>query len=274
MFRYSSHKNKLRSDFMKNLFSIEGKKAVVIGGGGGIGQEIAKGLAFYGADVAIASRNMDGLKYVANQIEAEIGKKIRVYSVDVTDEQSIISLAEKTSAEMGDIQILVNAQGLNRKAVATEFPMSDWQAMFKVNVEGMMVACREFGKRMIAKNYGRIINISSIREIRGFNGDGKNAGYASTKGAVSMLTKSLAGEWGRYNVTVNSIGPIVTMSEMVKPILAANPGLEEKLIANIPMGRLGLVEDNVGPAVFLASDASAFITGQTIYTDGGCAAVI
>ena len=182
---------------MKNLFTLEGKKAVVIGGGGGIGQEIAKGLAFYGADVAIASRNIEALKTVAGHIEAEIGKKIRVFPVDVSEEQSIVKLAETATAEMGDIQILVNSQGLNKKHQAVEFPMEDWEAMFKINVQGVMIACREFGKRMIAKNYGRIINVSSIREIRGFNGDGKVTGYATTKGAISMLTKSLAGEWAR-----------------------------------------------------------------------------
>ncbi len=259
---------------MKNLFSLEGKKAVVIGGGGGIGQAIAKGLSFYGADVAIASRNLTTLQTAADEIEAEIGKKIHVFQADAADEASIVKLAEDTTDAMGDIQILVNSQGISFKHQAAEFPMADWEAMFKVNVQGVMVACREFGKRMVARNYGRIINVSSIREIRGFNGEGKVVGYASTKGAVSMLTKSLAGEWGRYNVTVNAIGPIVTKTKMIAPFLDANPGLEASLIANVPLGRLGLVEDNIGPVVFLASDAAAFVTGQTIYPDGGSAAIV
>jgi NAD(P)-dependent dehydrogenase (short-subunit alcohol dehydrogenase family) len=257
---------------MKDIYSITGRKAVVIGGGGGIGQAIAKGLAYYGADVAIASRGLDGLKQAANEIETEIGKKVRVFQVDCTEAASIDALANKVLKEMGTIDILVNSQGLNRKNSSIGMPMDVWDAMFAVNVRGMLLCCTAFGKIMIEKTYGRIINISSIRGIRALNGEG-NTAYSTTKGAVDMLTKSLAGEWGKFGITVNAIAPIITETKMMKPILEANPMMKEKTAQSAPLGRLGLPDDNIGPAIFLASDASSFVTGQIIYTDGGIAAV-
>lgn len=258
---------------MNDICSLEGKKALVIGGGGGIGQAIAKGLAYYRADVAIASRHLDSLKVAADEIEQEIGKKVRVFQVDCTDKGSVDALAGNVVREMGTVDILVNSQGLNQKNPAFEMPMDVWDRMFAVNVRGMLLSCVSFGKIMKSKRYGRIINISSIRGIRALNGEG-NTAYSTTKGAVDMLTKSLAAEWGKFGITVNAIAPILTETKMMKPILEAEPMMREKMAQATPIGRLGLPDDNIGPAVFLASDASAFVTGQIIYTDGGMAAVV
>jgi len=257
---------------MRDIYSLDDRKAVVIGGAGGIGQAIAKGLAYYGADVAIASRNLDSLREAANEIEAEIGRKVRVLQVDCTDSVSIDTLVKDVLLQMGTVDILVNSQGLNRKNPSLDMPMDVWDSMFDVNVRGMLMCCKAFGRIMKEKRYGKIINISSIRGIRALKGEG-NTCYATTKGAVDMLTKSLAGEWGQYNITVNAIAPILTETKMMKPILEAEPWMREKIAQAAPLGRLAVPDDGIGPAVFLASDASGFVTGQIIYADGGMAAV-
>lgn len=254
---------------MEDLFSLTGKKAVVIGGGGGIGQSIAKGLAFYGADVVIASRTMDGLQKAADAIEVEIGKRVHTLTVDCSSEESVQQLVEESIKLLGTVHILVNSQGLNKKCSALNYPMEQWDEMFGVNVKGMMMTCKHFGKIMKENQYGRIINVSSIRGVRAINGDLGNTCYSTTKGAVDMLTKSLAGEWAQYNITVNAIGPILTMTDMMKPMFENNKPLYEKVCSSIPMGRIGYPDDNIGPAVFLASDAAGFVSGQVIYPDGG-----
>lgn len=259
---------------MDDIFSLKGKKAIVIGGGGGIGQAIAKGLAFYGADVAIASRSMETLKKAAAEIEAEIKKKVICLQVNAANQESIGRLAQNLLKEFGTVDILVNSQGYNKKYPTVDMPIEEWDAMFEINVKGVMIACREFGKIMIAKKSGRIINVSSIRGIRAINGGAGNTAYGTTKGAVDMLTKNLAAEWAQFNVTVNAIGPILTDSAMMQPIFEANPNFKPNILRNVPMGRIGLPEDNIGPAVFLASDAARFVTGQIIYPDGGSAAIV
>ncbi|MGI6072272.1 MAG: SDR family NAD(P)-dependent oxidoreductase [Lachnospiraceae bacterium] len=258
----------------RNLMDLTGKNAVVIGGAGGIGQAIAKGLASAGAKVAIASRNENNLKKAAEEIKNEIGCDVKYYTVDVSDEQSIIELAKKSNKEMGGVCILVNSQGLNKKSPTFEMDMEVWDAMFAVNIRGMMIACREFAKYMAENKYGKIINVSSIRGIRAVKNGKGNTCYSVTKGAVDMLIKSLASEWALDGITVNGIGPIVTMTPMMVEVYKNNPDGQANAVKNVPMGRLGEPEDNIGPAIFLASAASDFVTGQIIYPDGGLASVV
>ena len=258
---------------MKNIFSLEGKRAVVIGGAGGLGRAIVAGLASFGATVCVADRSQEILDRAESELIAEYGINVLTCVVDVSEEASVLALAETVRNTMGGVDILVNSQGLNKKVPSVSIDMDDWDNVFRVNVRGMLLVCRTMAREfMIPQRYGKIITISSIRGIRALNGEG-NTAYSTSKGAVEMLTKSLAGEWGRYNITVNAIGPIITETPMMKAILAADPVMKEKTAAFAPLGRLGLPEDTVGPAVFLASDASAFVTGQTIYPDGGTAAV-
>ncbi len=258
----------------KTIMSLEGRKAVVIGGAGGIGHAIAIGLAEAGAEVAIASRNEEKLKETVEKAREEKGVELKYFTVDVSDEQSIVDLAKKANEVMGTVTILVNSQGLNKKSPTVEMPTETWDAMFSVNVRGMMIACREFARYMIEKNYGKIINITSIRGIRAvMNGKG-NTCYSSTKGAVDMLTKSLASEWAENNITVNGIGPIVTMTPMMEAIYAGDESRKANAARNVPMHRLGEPEDCVGPAIFLASAASDFVTGQVLYPDGGMSAIV
>ena len=258
---------------MKNLFDLTGKKAVVVGGGGGIGQAIAGGLAFAGADVVIASRKMETLEAAAAAIKEETGKDVACLTVDVLDPASIQNLADECVKLMGTVDILVNSQGLNKKVPSLEITAEDWDAMFDINVRGTMLACQAFGKIMVEKGYGKIINVSSIRGIRALNSPG-NTCYSSTKGSVDMLTKSLAAEWAKSGVHVNAIGPVITETPMMISIFEQNPNLKPMVLGNIPMGRCGLPEDNIGAAIYLASAASDFVTGQIIYPDGGSAAIV
>ena len=253
---------------MKNLFDLAGKKAIVIGGAGGIGQAISAGLAFYGADVSIASRNQDSLERAQKEIQEEVGKQVHFYQVDVSKEESVKTLVEKFLNDNGRVDILVNSQGFNSKFPATEFPMDVWDDLFNVNVKGVMICCKFFGAHMKKQGSGHILNVSSVRGIRGCGGG--NTGYGATKGAVDMMTRMLSVELGP-EVNVNAIGPTVTETPMMKKILT--PELAKMLTGNSPINRLGLVEDCIGPAVFLCSDASAFVTGQIIYPDGGLTAI-
>lgn len=256
---------------MKDIFSLQGKNAIVIGGAGGIGQAIAKGLAFYGAKVGIASRKLENLEKAAQEIQTDINKEVKIFQVDSANEDSIKALAGKVVAEMGKVDILVNSQGINIKQSALEFQMDQWDALFNVNVKGVMMCCKEFAKIMTKQNYGKIINVSSVRGARACGGG--NSAYNSSKGAVDMMTRTLAVELAPFNITVNAVGPTVTETPMMTKPLTDNPALKERLTGAHPLGRLSVPEDMIGAAVFLASDASNYVTGQVIYPDGGLTAI-
>ena len=253
---------------MKDFFRLDGKVALVMGGAGGIGQGIATGLAFYGATVCIASRNKESLKCAQSEIEKETGKDIHIYVCDASQEDQVNALADELTAAYGKVDILVNSQGFNRKYPITEFPADIWDQLFETNVKSVMLCCKAFGGRMKAQGGGRILNLSSVRGIRGCGGG--NAGYGATKGAVDMLTKMLAAELGP-EVAVNAIGPTVIETPMMRNILTED--LKKMLAGGAPMKRIGKVDDCIGPAVFLCSEAAGFITGQIIYPDGGLTAV-
>ena len=256
---------------MTDMFRLDGKVAVVIGGAGGIGELIAAGLAKQGAKVAIASRNIQKLEEVAHRIQSESKSESVAFQVDVTDEQSVAQLVEKVVSRFGTVDILVNSQGVNLKRSATEFPVGDWDLMFGVNVKGTMLTCREFGKVMISKEKGKIINLSSVRGIRATLWGGNEA-YCATKGAVDMITRTLAAEWAPHNINVNAIAPSLIYTELAARTLQ-DPERLQRYLANVPLKRVGQPKDVVGLCVFLASDASDFITGQILYVDGGLTAV-
>jgi len=257
---------------MTDLFRVDEKVAVVIGGAGGIGEAVADGLANYGAKVIVASRNLPSLQRVAQEIQSKYDRETGAFQVDVTDEGSVIRLAEQIVTQFGTVDILVNSQGLNIKKPATGFPMNEWQQMFGVNVAGIMLTCREFGKIMIEKRKGKVINFSSVRGVRATLWGGNEA-YCATKGAVDMITKALASEWAPYNVNVNAIAPSWIATKFAEQTLKDRERLE-KALANVPLKRVGQPKDLIGLSVFLASPASDFITGQIIYLDGGATAVV
>jgi len=257
---------------MFDMFRVDDKVAVVIGGAGGIGEALAHGLAYHGAKVVVASRSLPKLEQVALKIQSETKSEAVAFKVDVTDEQSVVRLAEQVVSKFGTVDILVNSQGVNLKKPATEFPVADWDFMFNINVKGIMLACREFGKVMVEKKKGKVINLSSVRGARATLWGGNEA-YCATKGAVDMITRALASEWAPYNINVNAIAPSWVATKLAEQTLK-DPERLKRGLANVPLKRVASTEDMVGACVFLASPASDFITGQILYLDGGLTAVV
>jgi len=253
---------------MEDLFSLEGKSAVVVGGAGGMGRAIAAGFIRYGADVALADVNPKALKQVAAALVEATGKPVRSYVIDCTDEGSVKGVVDSTVADMGGrVDVLVNALGYNVKGAAIEFPMDEWDKLFSVNVKGVMMSCKHFGAQMVKQGGGKIINLSSVRGQRGALGG--NSAYCASKGAVDMITKQLACELAQHKVFVNALGPIITVTPMTAERINNEAARYERMLLNVPMGRMAHIEDLVGPSVFLASAASDFITGTVLYVDGG-----
>jgi gluconate 5-dehydrogenase len=255
-------------------FSLEKRNAVIIGGAGGLGQAIAQGIAEAGARVVIASRKIEALERAQKEIKEACDRAVEMYSLDATDENAVASMAEHYGKEWGQIHILVNAQGFNTKCPAQEFNMNDFRNMFEVNVTSVMLCCKHFGRQMIEKSYGKIINLSSVRGKIATSTPG-NCGYCGTKGALDMITKQLASEYGPYGITVNAIGPTLTETPMMTATIEQRGGdaYRKKVADTLPMRRMAIPEDCVGTAVFLAAQASDFVTGNVIYPDGGLTAI-
>lgn len=257
-----------------SLFDLTGKCAVVIGGAGGIGQAIAEGLAEAGAKVMISSRKEESLERAKAEIKEKTGLEILSCAGDASNEDDVIALVDYAVKTMGKVDILVNSQGFNKKFPGTETPKDVFEQMLSANVTSMMLTCKHFGKYMKENDiHGKIINIGSVRGVRAVgNGGGGNVGYCTTKGAVEMLTKAFATDL-RPNIQVNLIGPTITYTPMMVGILPADPEDRAKMAAAMPAMRIGEVDDCKGPAIFLASAASDFITGSSIYLDGGLTAI-
>jgi len=252
---------------MYDKLKLDGKIALINGGAGGLGSGLSLGISQAGATVVIADvLPMEELEKKAADIKAATGNDTMALNVDVTNEESMEKVVAAVVEKYGTIDICINAFGLNRKSPALEYPMEQWDAMFAVNVKGIMIACKKVGKVMTEKGKGAIVNLSSVREVRGYTGG--NSAYCATKGAVGMLTKTLAIEYAPYNVRVNAIGPSLVITQGTIHI-KNNPELAEKYKKEIPLGRLGEPEDLVGAAIYLGSDASSFVTGHTIFVDGG-----
>jgi gluconate 5-dehydrogenase len=254
---------------MKDMFKLDGKIAVVTGGAGGIGEALAMGLGIHGATVVVSSRNQEAIEKVAKQLTEASGNEAIAIASDVTDEGSMQNMVDQVMKKYGKIDILVNAMGMNVKRDAFEYPMEDWDKLFAVNVKGTMIACKIVGKVMREQKTGAIVNLSSVRGIRGYTGG--NTGYCATKGAVELITKALALEWAPHNIRVNALGPALVITPGTKHI-AEDPELAKKYASAVPLGRIGMPEDMAGAVNFLVSDAASFVTGQTIYVDGGLTA--
>lgn len=259
---------------MTNLFDLTGKKAVVVGGAGGIGQAMAEGLAQAGAQVMISSRKPEALQRAQEEIKAATGLDILCCPGDASKEEDVAALLAAAVREMGTVDILINSQGFNKKFPGTEFPVDAWDNMFDANVKSVMLTCKHFGKYMKDHDiHGKIINVGSVRGIRAVgNGGMGNVGYCATKGAVEMLTKAYASDL-RPNIQVNAIGPTITYTPMMVGLLPDDETARNNIAASMPAQRIGYPDDCKGPAIFLASAASDFITGSTIYPDGGLTAV-
>ncbi len=247
------------------MFDLTGKVAIVTGGGGGLGRPIAVALAKAGADVAVTSRDVSHLQTVVQEIEAA-GKKALAVSADVTSPDSLKAMVDQVMGTFGKIDILVNVAGTNCRFSAEEMPFEEFERVLRHNVLGTFLACQAVGKVMIEQKHGKIINMSSVRgKVAPAQG---GSAYASSKGGVDSLTRTLATEWAKYNINVNALAPALVMTEMTREFLS-KPEIYSKMTAEIPLHRLGAPADIVGPAVLLASDESDFMTGQIVYIDGG-----
>lgn len=244
--------------------NLDGKVAVIIGGTSGIGRAIAHGLAEAGATVVCTSRRAEQVEATAAEIENFGRRTLRITS-DVSDRASLESLLEKCVAEFGKVDILVNSAGRTKRAPTLEFAEEDWTAILETNLTGTLRACQIFGRQMIAQNYGRIINIASLSTFVSLF---EVAAYSASKAAVASLTKSLAIEWAKHGVNVNAIAPGVFKTDLNRELLESTErGKEFQL--RTPMGRFGQVEELAGAAIFLASDAASFVTGEVLVVDGG-----
>ncbi len=249
---------------MQSTLQLAGKVAVVIGGTSGIGRTLSLGLADAGADVVATGRNAAAVETVAQEIAAR-GRDTITATADVRDTNSLQELLASCLEKFTKVDILVNCAGVIKRAPTIDFPESEWGDILDTNLTGTLRACQIFGKHMLSRKYGRIINIASLNSFVALT---EVAAYAASKAGVAALTKSLAVEWSKDGVLTNAIAPGVFRTALNAHLLDDSARGKE-LLLRTPMGRFGELEELVGAAVFLASDAASFITGQILAVDGG-----
>jgi NAD(P)-dependent dehydrogenase (short-subunit alcohol dehydrogenase family) len=247
-----------------DLFDLSGRVAVVMGGTSGIGRALALGLAEAGADVVASGRREPLVNEVAEEIESLGRKSLRV-TVDASSRASIDTLRDRVTAELGHVDILLNAAGQTFRKPTHTVSEDEWARIMDVNVTGMLRACQSFYEPLAQSGRGRVINIASLTSYVGFF---EVTAYATSKAAVLGLTRNLAVEWARQNVNVNAIAPGVFRTELNTALLDGTDRGRE-LLLRTPMKRFGNIRELIGAAVLLASDAASFITGQCIAVDGG-----
>jgi NAD(P)-dependent dehydrogenase (short-subunit alcohol dehydrogenase family) len=249
---------------VRSLFDLKGRTAVITGGSRGLGRGMALALAAAGVDVAVVSRTQADLEAVAEEIK-QLGRKGLGISADVSDEKQVEGMVEEVLGEFKKINILINSAGIVSIKPTIDYPLDEWQRVMDVNLRGTFLCCKHVGKVMLRQGEGKIINLSSVR---GLQGRAKDPSYPASKGAVNMLTKSLALEWAKHNITVNAIAPTFIRTNISAPLLNDREW-REWIVSRIPMGRTGEIWDLFGPMLFLVSRASDFVTGQILYVDGG-----
>jgi 3-oxoacyl-[acyl-carrier protein] reductase len=250
-------------------FSLEEKTVIVTGGGIGIGRSISIECARAGADVMLCSRRMEHLESTAEEIH-RLGKRALPLTVDVRDPEQVHQVVQRTLGEFGHIDILVNNHGASFRAPVEKISLNGWNAVVGINLNGVFLLCQAVGQHMIERRQGVIVNIASMAGVRGSQ---RMSHYGAAKAAVINFTTTLALEWAPYNIRVNCIAPGPIETEGYLQVLhQTNPNAEEVyrgVASRIALGRWGRVEEIAYPTIFLASEASSFMTGTTIYVDGG-----
>jgi NAD(P)-dependent dehydrogenase (short-subunit alcohol dehydrogenase family) len=243
---------------------LNGKVGVVIGGTSGIGRAIARGMAEAGADVVPTSRRMEQVEATAKEIEERGRRSLRITS-DVSDRSSLQRVLDESVKAFGKVDILVNSAGRTKRAPTLDFSEEDWNDILETNLTGSLRACQVFGRHMLSREYGSIINIASLSTFVALY---EVAAYSASKAAVASLTKSLAIEWSPHGVRVNAIAPGVFRTALNTKLLDETERGRE-FLARTPMRRFGNVEELAGAAIFLASDAASFVNGEVLVVDGG-----
>ncbi len=252
-----------------SLFSLDGRLALVTGSGQGIGFAMARGLAEHGASLVLNGRDPAKIEEAVARLR-DAGFKAHASVFDVTDFQAVNADVARIEAEIGAIDILVNNAGVQFRAPLEDFPEEQWERLFKTNVSGAFHAGKAVARHMIARGKGKIINIGSVQsELARPN----IAPYTATKGAIRNLTRSMCADWARHGLQINAIAPGYFRTEM-NQALVDNPEFSAWLEKRTPAGRWGHVDELIGAAVFLASDASSFVNGHTLYVDGGMTASV
>ena len=246
-------------------FSLKGKSGIVTGGGSGIGKAIAKGIVEAGAEIVVAGRNKERLDEAVKEIQ-KFGGPVVAVRANISKMEDIKKLVDQTVETFGKIDFLFNNAGIIRRTPSEDFTEKDWDETIQINLKGPFFLAQAVARVMISqKRKGKIINTSSLAAVQG----GKRVpAYVASKGGLAQVTKSMANDWAKYNILVNAIGPGWVKTELTEPLQKDKERFTE-ITNRIPLGRWAEPEDLVGTAIFLASDASDYITGQTIFVDGG-----